>query len=432
MFEANVRGDGSSRFAEGNRWGWFPSFSGAWRITNEDFVLGTAFNEVVTDMKVRGSWGMLGNQQIGNDYYPYINTYATNAKYPFDNKVSGGAVQTENKIQDISWEKTTTWGAAVDMTLFNELQVTLEYYNRKTTGILMQVNVPNTYGYPGYWDNVGAMRNQGLEVSLAWHKTLGEVQLNFAGNFTYNKNEILSLGNVDVQKDSRTIRMVGKEFNAFYGYKSDGIFQSKEEIANAPKYTMISNDRLIPGDIKLVDINEDGEINPDDKVILSSENPKYTFAFNLGARWKMFDLNLFFQGAAGVSRYFTDEFYGEFNGDSGHPSNHWLGRWTPEKPTNKWPRASKFRTYNLPETTCSDFWLVNTNYLRLKDIQVGFNVPKEWLQAVRLGSARIYYSGTNLLTFSKTPQGIDPEAPAGWGAYYPHVKTHSIGINITL
>ena len=290
----------------------------------------------------------------------------------------------------------------------------------------------NTYGYPGYWDNVGAMRNQGLEVSLAWHKTLGEVQLNFAGNFTYNKNEILSLGNVDVQKDSRTIRMVGKEFNAFYGYKSDGIFQSKEEIANAPKYTMISNDRLIPGDIKLVDINEDGEINPDDKVILSSENPKYTFAFNLGARWKMFDLNLFFQGAAGVSRYFTDEFYGEFNGDSGHPSNHWLGRWTPEKPTNKWPRASKFRTYNLPETTCSDFWLVNTNYLRLKDIQVGFNVPKEWLQAVRLGSARIYYSGTNLLTFSKTPQGIDPEAPAGWGAYYPHVKTHSIGINITL
>lgn len=432
LFEANVRSDGSSRFAEGNRWGWFPSFSGAWRITNEDFVLGTAFNEVVTDMKVRGSWGMLGNQQIGNDYYPYINTYATNAKYPFDNKVSGGAVQTENKIQDISWEKTTTWGAAVDMTLFNELQVTLEYYNRKTTGILMQVNVPNTYGYPGYWDNVGAMRNQGLEVSLAWHKTLGEVQLNFAGNFTYNKNEILSLGNVDVQKDSRTIRMVGKEFNAFYGYKSDGIFQNKEEIANAPKYTMISNDRLIPGDIKLVDINEDGEINPDDKVILSSENPKYTFAFNLGARWKMFDLNLFFQGAAGVSRYFTDEFYGEFNGDSGHPSNHWLGRWTPEKPTNKWPRASKFRTYNLPETTCSDFWLVNTNYLRLKDIQVGFNVPKEWLQAVHLGSARIYYSGTNLLTFSKTPQGIDPEAPAGWGAYYPHVKTHSIGINITL
>lgn len=287
-------------------------------------------------------------------------------------------------------------------------------------------------GIPGYWDNVGAMRNQGLEVSLAWHKTLGEVQLNFGGNFTYNKNEILSLGNVDVQKGGRTIRMVGKEFNAFYGYKSDGIFQSKEEIANAPKYTMISNDRLIPGDIKLVDINGDGEINPDDKVILSSENPKYTFAFNLGARWKMFDINLFFQGAAGVSRYFTDEFYGEFNGDSGHPSNHWLGRWTPEKPTNKWPRASKFRTYNLPETTCSDFWLVNTNYLRLKDIQVGFNVPKEWLQAVRLGSARIYYSGTNLLTFSKTPQGIDPEAPAGWGAYYPHVKTHSIGINITL
>ena len=275
LFEANVRGDGSSRFAEGNRWGWFPSFSGAWRITNEDFVQGTAFNEVVTDMKLRGSWGMLGNQQIGSDYYPYINTYSIDAKYPFDNKISSGAVQTENKIQNISWEKTTTWGAAVDMTLFNELQLTLEYYNRKTTGILMQVNVPNTYGYPGYWDNVGAMRNQGFEVSLNWHKTLGEVQLNFGGNFSYNKNEVLSLGSVDVQKGSRTIRMVGKEYNAFYGYKSDGIFQSKEEIAKAPKYTMISNDRLIPGDIKLVDVNNDGTIDPDDKVILTSENPKY-------------------------------------------------------------------------------------------------------------------------------------------------------------
>lgn len=287
LFEANVRGDGSSRFAEGNRWGWFPSFSGAWRITNEDFVQGTAFNEVVTDMKLRGSWGMLGNQQIGSDYYPYINTYSIDAKYPFDNKISSGAVQTENKIQNISWEKTTTWGAAVDMTLFNELQLTLEYYNRKTTGILMQVNVPNTYGYPGYWDNVGAMRNQGFEVSLNWHKMLGEVQLNFGGNFSYNKNEVLSLGSVDVQKGSRTIRMVGKEYNAFYGYKSDGIFQSKEEIAKAPKYTMISNDRLIPGDIKLVDVNNDGTIDPDDKVILTSENPKYTFAFNLGAKWKM-------------------------------------------------------------------------------------------------------------------------------------------------
>ena len=274
LFEANVRGDGSSRFAEGNRWGWFPSFSGAWRITNEDFVHGTAFNEVVTDMKLRGSWGMLGNQQIGSDYYPYINTYSIDAKYPFDNKISSGAVQTENKIQNISWEKTTTWGAAVDMTLFNELQLTLEYYNRKTTGILMQVNVPNTYGYPGYWDNVGAMRNQGFEVSLNWHKMLGEVQLNFGGNFSYNKNEVLSLGSVDVQKGSRTIRMVGKEYNAFYGYKSDGIFQSKEEIAKAPKYTMISNDRLIPGDIKLVDVNNDGTIDPDDKVILTSENPK--------------------------------------------------------------------------------------------------------------------------------------------------------------
>ena len=226
--------------------------------------------------------------------------------------------------------------------------------------------------------------------------------------------------------------MVGKEYKAFYGYKSDGLFQSQEEIDNAPKYTMINNDRLLPGDIKLVDITQDGIIDENDKIVLSSENPKYTFAFNIGGKWKNFDINLFFQGAADVSRFFTDEMYGEFNGDSGHPSKLWLQRWTPDNPTNKWPRASKFRTYNMPEVLSTDFWLVNTNYLRLKDIQIGFNLPHSWIKKININNARIYYDGANLLTFKKCPQGIDPEAPAGWGAYYPHIKTHSLGITITL
>ena len=432
LLEGNVRADGSSRFADGHRWGVFPSFSGAWRITNEDFIKDTGFNQVVTDMKLRGSWGMLGNQDVRGDYYPYINTYGIGSKYPFGNSIHTGAVQMENKINDISWEKTTTWGVAVDMTLFNELQMTLEYYNRKTTGILMQVNVPNTYGYAGYWDNVGKMQNQGLEVQLNWHKQIGQVMMNFGGNFTFNHNEVLSLGNVDEQIGGRTINRVGEEYGAYFGYKSAGIFQNQAEIDAAPKYTMISNDRLVPGDIKLVDVNGDNVIDSKDRVVLQSENPKYTFAFNVGAKWKMFDANLFFQGAAGVSRYFDDEFYGEFQGDSGHPSDHWLKRWTPENPTNEWPRASKFRTYNLPGTTMSDFWLVNANYLRLKDVQVGFTVPSSWLSKIKVGSCRIYYSGANLLTFTKAPQGTDPESPSGWGAYYPHTKTHSIGINLTL
>ena len=425
LFEGNIRGDGSSRFAKGYRWGWFPSFSGAWRLSNEDFMAGT--RTFVDDMK-----GVLGNQEIPNDYYPYINTYSTSPKYPFGNVINTGAAQTNNKINDLSWETTYTWGVGLDMTVLNSLSMTLDWYNRKTTGILMQVNVPTTFGYGGYYDNIGEMSNKGIEASLNYNKQISQVAFNAGVNFAYNKNKVLSLGDLDDQKGSRTITMVGRPYQAFYGYQSDGIFQSQEEIDKAPKYTMIDNARLIPGDIKLVDRNKDNVIDEKDKIILNSENPKFTFGINLGAKWKLFDASLFFQGAAGVARYFTDEMYGEFNGDSGHPSKLWLDRWTPENPTNKMPRASKFRTYNMPEVTTSDFWLVNTNYLRLKDVQVGFTFPKTWCTNMKITSVRIYYSGQNLLTIKKCPEGIDPEAPSGWGAYYPHITTNSVGISITL
>lgn len=430
LFEVNLRGDASSRFAKGYRWGWFPSFSGAWRLSNEPFMENT--REILSDLKLRGSWGVLGNQAIPNDYYPYINTYATTPKYPFNNSITGGAAQTNNKINNLSWETTYTWGVGADMTLFDALSMTIEWYSRKTTGILMQVNVPTTFGYGGYYDNIGKMSNQGVEMLLNYRKQISKVTFNAGMNFSYNKNKVLSLGDLDTQIGSRTITMVGHPYQAFYGYQSDGIFQTKEEVKNAPKYSMIDNARLIPGDIKLVDRDKNGIIDEKDKVILNSENPKYTFGINLGAKWKFFDASLFFQGAAGVSRYFTDEMYGEFNGDSGHPSTLWLGRWTPENPTNKWPRASKFRTYNMPEVTTSDFWLVNTNYLRLKDVQIGFTLPQYWIKNIGFNSVRIYYSGQNLLTVKKCAKGIDPEAPGGWGAYYPHITTHSVGISVTL
>lgn len=430
LFEANIRGDGSSRFAKGYRWGWFPSFSGAWRLSNESFMEG--MHSFLSDMKIRASWGILGNQEIPKDYYPYINTYSTSPKYPFGNVIHVGAAQTNNKINDLSWETTHTWGIGMDMTFMDALSVTLDWYNRKTTGILMQVNVPTTFGYGGYYDNIGEMSNQGIEALVNYRKQFGQIQFNTGGNFSFNKNKVLSLGDLDDQKDGRTITKVGHPYQAFYGYQSDGIFQSADEIRNAPKYSMIDNARLIPGDIKLVDRNHDQVIDEKDKIILNSENPKFTFGINLGAKWKWFDASFFFQGAAGVARYFTDEMYGEFNGDSGHPSKLWMDRWTPENHTDKMPRASKFRTYNMPEVTTSDFWLVNTNYLRLKDVQIGFTFPKAWCNNIRITSVRIYYSGQNLLTIKKCPEGIDPEAPGGWGAYYPHIRTNSVGISITL
>ena len=428
LFEANVRADGTSRFAPEYRWGFFPSFSAAWRISQEEFM--SSARSVFTDLKLRASWGILGNQDV-NDYYPYINTFAISSKYPFDDKITSGAAMTENKIRNISWETTRTWGTAIDATLFDTLSMTLEYYNKVTTGILMKVEVPQTYGYSGYWDNVGSMRNQGVELTLKYRKSFGDFMVGAGGNLAYNNNKVLSLGGVDAQKSARNIVMVGHEYKAFYGYKSDGLFQSMEEIAAAPQYTMIKNSKLLPGDIKLVDVKPDGIIDADDKIILNSENPRFTFAFDFDFRWKNLDLRAFFQGAAGVSRYFTDEMYGELNGDAGHPASIWMNRWTPEHPDNDFPRSSKFRTYNMSDTTYSDFWLIDTSYLRLKSLQLGFTVPAGWAEFLRLSSARLYYDATNLLTFKSCPRGIDPEAPSGWGAYYPHVRTHSLGITLS-
>lgn len=429
LVDMNIRGDASSRFAEGYRMGWFPSVSAAWRISNEKFM--QSAKHIISELKIRGSWGKLGNQQIPNDYYPYINTYSTSPKYPFDDQISVGAAQTNNKINNLSWETTRTAGVGVDLVLFNRLSVTLDYYDRKTTGILMQVNVPTTFGYGGYYDNIGAMSNKGLEAAINYNETFGEVLFSAGVNFSVNKNKVLNLGDINDQKSSRSIVRVGYAYQAFYGYKSDGLFQNQSEIDAAPRYTMIDNARLIPGDIKLVDTDGNGVVNDDDKVILNSSDPKVTFGLNLGVKWRFIDLSLFFQGAAGVTRYFTDEMYGEFNGDSGHPSNLWLDRWTPENPTNTMPRASKFRTYNMPEVTTSDFWLVNTNYLRLKDVQVGFTLPKRWLESSKVSNIRVYYSGQNLFTLKNCPKGFDPEAPSGWGAYYPQVMTNSVGVSIT-
>jgi len=429
LFEANVRADGTSRFAPEYRWGVFPSVSAAWRISNENFMQGT--REVLTDMKIRGSWGILGNQDV-NDYYPYINTYVVTAKYPFNNTVTSGAAITDSKIRNISWETTRTYGAAIDATLFNSLDITIEYYNKKTSGILMKVAAPVTFGYSGFWDNVGEMLNTGIEFQFNYHKTFGEFLFNVGGNFAYNHNEVLSLGDVNTIISGNNINQVGAEYNAYYMYKSNGLYQNQSEIDNGPDVSAVIKSKLLPGDIKLVDTNNDGKVDANDRVVLTSQNPKYTFALNLGLQWRGFDISAFFQGAADVSRYFTDEAFGEVNGDAGHPAKIWMNRWTPENPDNDWPRASKMRSYNTPDSgVSSDFWLFRTDYVRLKDLQLGYRLPTSATKALKISSARIYYDATNLFTIKSCPQGIDPEAKSGWGANYPHIRTHSLGVTIS-
>ena len=203
LFEANFRADASSRFAPGNRWGCFPSFSGAWRISEESFME-TLRDSWLSSLKIRGSWGQLGNQDAlgngtptGGDYYPWMNTYNLGANYPFGGSLVTGYYQGSYKMASLSWEKATTWGIGIDFTLFNKLTGSIDYYNRKTTDIIMNVSVPKEFALGAYKDNVGAMKNSGIEVQLAYNDTWNDWTFGVSGNFAYNKNTIENLGGVD-------------------------------------------------------------------------------------------------------------------------------------------------------------------------------------------------------------------------------------------
>ena len=207
LFEANFRADASSRFAPGNRWGYFPSFSGAWRISEESFME-TLRDSWLSSLKIRGSWGQLGNQDAlgngtptGGDYYPWMNTYNLGANYPFGGSLVTGYYQGSYKMASLSWEKATTWGIGIDFTLFNKLTGSIDYYNRKTTDIIMNVSVPKEFALGAYKDNVGAMKNSGIEVQLAYNDTWNDWTFGVSGNFAYNKNTIENLGGVDRMAD---------------------------------------------------------------------------------------------------------------------------------------------------------------------------------------------------------------------------------------
>lgn len=433
LFEANIRYDGSSRFASGNRWGAFPSFSAGWRISEEEFF--EASKDVIDNLKVRASWGQLGNQNItyngSQQYYPTIPTLGLGADYPFGGNLQSGAYTTDAKNANLKWETTTSWGVGVDMTLLNKINVTLEYYNKVTSDILMEVPTPDTFALNKFFDNIGKVENQGVELSLSYIDSFGDFNFNIGGNIAYNKNKIKSLGSgvYEIIKGNKIMR-VGEALDSFYGYKTSGFYQSLNDIEDWAKYK-ITGHKVLPGDLKYVDVNGDGIIDGEDRVVLNSTNPKYTFGFNLGGEFKGFDFMMFFQGAAGVSGYMDMEAVGSINGDDGKPSTIWLDRWTPENPTAKYPRVTEGVNGVSMPSTVSDFWQQDAKYLRLKNLQIGYSLPKKWIAKVNLSKVRVYYSGQNLMTLTSFLKGWDPEAPAGRGNYYPQTKVHSFGVNVT-
>ena len=445
LLEANLRADASSRFADGHRWGYFPSFSGAWRISEEGFMENA--KGWLSNLKIRGSWGLLGNQDAlsgsgenKDDYYPWLNTFEPSASYPFGGALSSGYYQKYYKKEDISWEKARTWGIGLDLTINNKINASVDYYDRKTTDIIMEVPVPDEFALEPYKDNVGEMVNKGIEVSLGYNNRWNDWSLSASGNVSYNKNEILNLGGVDYvpDADDKNIpKRRGQAINTYYVYKSIGFFQSDAEAkaymdkyADQEGYPFARDFKA--GDLIYADADGDGKITERDRVFDKSKDPSFAFGFNFNVGYKQFDLSLLFTGAAGVGRLFTNEAMGDFKGDNSHPSTIWLKAWTPENKNAEMPRVAEGTTSpSHPANTVSTFWIQNTSYLRMKNIQLGYTFPTKSLSKYGISNLRLYYSAENLLTFDSMPIKLDPESGVERGSAYPLIQTHSFGVNIS-
>lgn len=440
LFEANLRYDGTSRFARGNRWGLFPSVSAGWRISDEPFFQPLA--DTFQNVKLRASWGKLGNQDIAG-VYPTVSTFTLGKNYPFGGIINSGAVVTKATNRDLKWEATTTWGIGVDFDILGKVDVVADYYNKTTSGILMAINTPMTYALTDYYANIGKVQNQGFELAATYHDRIGKVNFSIGGNVTVNNNKILDLGEngdtyiYDSNGACFAIMREGCALNSFFGYKSDGYFQSEAEIkATYPNgWTQLSGKDPQPGDIKYVDINGDGKLDANDRTVLGSWDPKVTFGFNLSANWNGFDIMMAFQGAAKVNGYITREGVGYLDGDACKPTTIWLDHWTPSNPNAATPRLIRgMEGWSMPTTT-SDFWMQNSSYMRMKTLQIGYTLPQFPLfEKAGISSVRVFYTGENLFTITNMMNGYDPEAPVTAdnmkGNYYPQTKTNSFGISV--
>jgi TonB-dependent starch-binding outer membrane protein SusC len=433
-----IRRDGSSRFGSNNRYGTFPSFSLGWVASKEDFW---KENNVVNQLKFRGGYGVTGNDAIGD--FRYLATIGGGRNYTIGNSgsVTIGNSPNAPSNPDLKWEETSQTNIGFDATLFQNFNLSLDLYDKKTTGILQDVLIPGYVGSTGNpVGNVADMQNKGIDLELGFRKKIGQVNMSVNANVSYLDNKVTYLGNgIDFLSGGQTIQsstypitrvQVGQPYNAFYGFKTAGIFQNQTEIneyTNADGGLIQPN--AVPGDFRWKDVNGDGKITSDDREFLGSPIPKYTFGFTINLDYKNFDLLVFAQGASG-----NKIFQGLRRLDIGNANfqTSALGRWTGEGTSNTFPRLTTNDTnknFNNP----SDFYLEDGDYLRFKTIQLGYSLPSDAISKAGLSKTRIYLTAENLFTFTKY-SGYDPEIGGGVmgidRGFYPQARTFMLGVNL--
>ena len=437
LFEANLRYDGSSRFDTANRFGAFPSLSAGWRISQEDFF--KPLKQYVSELKVRGSWGKLGNQNIkgtnsDNTYYPYITTVSAGQNYVLGGAnpaFATGVAPINGANTALKWETTTETDLGIDATaLGDRLNFSADYFIKNTSNILLDVPVSAPYGLNTPYQNAGAVQNKGWEFSAGYHGRQGAFTYTIGANAAFIKNKVTSLDGTGPNISGITIQKVGLPINSFWGYQAEGLFQNAQQVAAHAKQSPNTG----PGDIIYKDQNGDGTIDQtNDRVYLGTYFPKVTFGFNLGAGWKGIDLTAFFQGAAGVKGYAEGIAIGQVGTTVGKPTSAMLDSWTSSNPGAKFPRLlTQSYLQNDPGTNPSSYWVRNASYLRLKNLQLGYTLPRGIARRIGAQKVRLYYSAQNILTITSFYKWIDPEAPAGTAGYdYPQIKTTTFGLNVT-
>lgn len=423
LVELNMRRDGSSRFAKDNRWGTFPSISAGWRITEEAFMEGLK-GRFLNNAKLRFSWGQLGNQNIFNDYYPYT-TQMKIGITAMDGTVVNRASFADMPNSIVKWEVAESSDVGLDLTfLSNRLNVTADYYYRKTKDILLTLPIPYTLGLNAPYQNAGVVENKGWELTVGYKDKLGDFNYNIDFNLSDVKNKILDFKGQD--QTSFIANREGYPIRSIYGYVADGFFQTDDEAAKSP--TQFGN--IKAGDIRYKDLNNDGKINNEDKRVIGNSIPRYTFGLNLAASYKGFDMSLFFQGVGKADGYLSGAGIFPFansGGVAGSALEAFRDSWTPENPQAKFPRLTFGETNNEQIST---FWLKDASYMRLKNVQIGYTFPKHILSSVNIQSVRLFASGANLFSMDNFWQGYNVESPIGSVQFYPQVKIYNVGVEI--
>ncbi|MDQ0964883.1 TonB-linked SusC/RagA family outer membrane protein [Flavobacterium sp. W4I14] len=423
LVQTNFRYDGSSRFSPENRWGFFPSVSAGWVISEENFFKNrTPFSF----LKLRGSWGRNGNQQIGNYSYQALVSLGSALFYNSAGQIVPASIgnQEDFAVRNKTWETKEDYDIGIDAAFFNSrLTLTADYFHKNTYDILLNLPIPLNTGLNTTSQNAGKLINNGWELQLSWNDKIGEDwSYSISANLSDFKNKIVDLKGTSTLGDQALLE--GQPYNAWYGYENLGYFKDAADVAASAKLTGAEK----PGDIKFRDINGDGKITADkDRVVLGNSLPRYMYGGNASIKYKQIDFGFSFQGIGKQLGKPGSLMYQPFTDNFGNVPNYMVDNtWTPERPDAKYPRL----TYNNRggNFAGSDFYLFNSAYFRLKDITLGYTFKAKLLSRIGVKNARLFVSATDLFSLSKYPKGWDPE---GGQTDNPIVTTYYSGLSVT-